>query len=94
MLPHLGSKRLGECHSFPHPSQQVLNRHTCAGTPHDPLDLSSFVPANKTAVNDKVAEQQHLVLGHQRAGVGLPTLLTLPLDFAEMLFRSVPSAWK
>lgn len=63
-FPTLGARAWENATAFPSP----LSRHTCAGRPHDPLDLSSFVPANKRAVNDKVTEQQHLVLGHQRAG--------------------------
>ena len=76
----LESKSLGECHSFPLSSQQVLNTITCEGKPHDPLDLPSFVPANETAANGKVTEQRCLVPAHQKAGGGSvysPSLLTL-----------------
>lgn len=76
----LGNKSLGECHSFPLSSQQVLNTITCEGKPHGPLDLPSFMPAKETAVNDKVTEQQCLVLANQKAGGGSgysPSLLTL-----------------
>lgn len=76
----LGSKSLGECRSFPLSSQQVLNTITCEGKPHGPLDLPSFMPAKETAVNDKVTEQQCLVLANQKAGGGSsysPSLLTL-----------------
>lgn len=88
----LESKSLGECSSFPLSSQQVLNTITHEGKPHDPLDLPSFVPAKETAVNDSYwAAVSGSGPSESRGWV---CLLTLPLDFAEMLPRCVPSARK
>lgn len=69
--------------AFPPPLSRSLIESR-EGKPHDPL----FLPAKETAVNDKVTEQQCLVLAGQKAGGGSvysPSLLTLqkcsPDDF-------------
>lgn len=70
----LGNKSLGECHSFPLSSQQVLNTITCEGKPHGPLDLPSFMPAKETAVNDKKLLSSSVWFWPiRKQGVGLAT---------------------
>lgn len=78
------------CH--PLISQQILNRNTCAGKTHDPLDLPSFgLPTRQLWTMQLLSSN---VWPIRKQGVGLPTQLIPPLDFAEMLSRSIPSAWK